>query len=131
MGYPAFGKVKTIVLPGPNGVLSLAQYKEIYGIDLREFLDLSNGEDIAIKKDILDNSLILIRQDRDLGDTHPLCPVCSVHFDSPYSAGSTDAKTTLCTSYNDSESDYYGIRLFLSKDVDFELDNVKIMVKEF
>lgn len=40
MGYPQFGKVKDVVLPVPaNEPLSLDEYKERYGIDLRDFIE--------------------------------------------------------------------------------------------
>ena len=42
MSYPVFGKVKTIVLPvpTPDDAISLQQYKDRYGIDLKDFLVL-------------------------------------------------------------------------------------------
>ena len=38
MGYPNFGKVKTITLPIPSTYMTYKQYKEKYGIDLKNIL---------------------------------------------------------------------------------------------
>lgn len=35
MGYPIFGKMKTITLPIPDAALTFAEYKDAYGIDLQ------------------------------------------------------------------------------------------------
>ena len=53
MGYPIFGKVKTVVLPCWNvddfDHLSNEQYKEKYGIDLEEIFELQEVGVPAIK----------------------------------------------------------------------------------
>ena len=58
MGYPAFGKVKTIVLPRPIDEVSLKQYRELYGIDLMKFIDVA-GNVVGLKEEIFRNSLLL------------------------------------------------------------------------
>ena len=51
MGYPNFGKVKTVVLPIPNEELTLDEYKEKYGIDLRELVTVSDDY-VSLRGDI-------------------------------------------------------------------------------
>ena len=47
MGYPAFGKVKTITLPIPDSSMTFAKYKNAFGIDLQQ---LENTELILLKE---------------------------------------------------------------------------------
>lgn len=47
MGYPNFGKVKTITLPIPERTMSFAEYKNAFGIDLEE---LENTELLLLKE---------------------------------------------------------------------------------
>ena len=47
VSYPKFGKVKTIVLPIPTDDVSVAEYKDQFGIDLSEFMT-TDGENIYI-----------------------------------------------------------------------------------
>lgn len=46
MSYPAFGKVKTIVLPVSSKMpeMSIKDYKKLTGIDLGEYLSLNGGD---------------------------------------------------------------------------------------
>lgn len=49
MGYPNFGKVKTIVLPTPDENLSYEQYKEKFGIDLKDIVKIASNGLIILK----------------------------------------------------------------------------------
>lgn len=43
MGYPQFGNVKTVVIPVPKEDMSVQEYKNAYGIDLRDIVLLDKG----------------------------------------------------------------------------------------
>ena len=62
MGFPNFGKVKTITLPftGYEVEMPISEYKEKYGIDLRELLRLDTAHGLILLKD--DNSLVLLNK---------------------------------------------------------------------
>lgn len=53
MGYPNFGKVKTLTLPIPDSSMTFAEYKNAYGIDLEQLENTAlillreSNEDIA------------------------------------------------------------------------------------
>lgn len=55
--YPQFGKVKTIVLPIPSSPLTYQQYKEAYGIDLKDFLIVNSNGNLLLEK--LPNTLLM------------------------------------------------------------------------
>lgn len=58
MGYPQFGKVKTIVLPiGPLQNYSYEEYKKLYGIDLKDIFVIK--DEYIVPKD--SNTLILFK----------------------------------------------------------------------
>ena len=130
MGYPAFGKVKTITLPSPDESLTIEGYKEKYNIDLKDFIELIEGN-IKIKDEILNSSLILVMQSKYLGTTSPLVPVCRERVISSYEAGVSDAITRLCTTYNVDDEDYWGIELQVVKNGTFDFDHLIIYTKEF
>ena len=130
MSYPNFGKVKTIVLPCPDEPMSIEEYKNAYGIDLRGMIVLKDNN-IEFKNDILESSLILLRQSRAVGDITPLVPVMGVYSAYTYESGVTPADTKLLTRYNNEENGYYGIQLKINEDVEFKLDNLLIQTMEF
>lgn len=126
MGYPIFGKVKNIVLPcDTSDPLTLDQYKEKYGIDLKEFLVVENN----VIKFKADNSVIYIQTRNEQGaqavyGTSFLCPVTSSLI-TAYESGQSSAKLMLGV-YNNDEQDYCGIGLTIDKDDEYTLDNVKV-----
>ena len=129
VSYPIYGKVKTIVLPIPAGVLTLDQYKENYGIDLKEFIGLeANG---AITMSFPRNTQVLLDAE-DIAGVNTFMPAIkgsllsiSASISTSYSAGATDANITI-GAYNYDDSGIIGLQIECDKDVSFELDNLKI-----
>lgn len=122
--YPTFGKIKTIVLPTPDHPLTLEEYQEQFGIDLKGFLTLD-----SITKCIefhADNSLVLIKI---IGAVSQFLR-CITSFDyTPFDEGNDDAVTILGW-YNAPEEQYEGLRLIIDKDTSFSLANVKVSFYE-
>ena len=124
VSYPQFGKVKTIVLPIPANSISLDEYKEKYGIDLREYIYL-DGHEIKLKN--VENALILIDDiDSNLvGSIRTLRPIISLGIQQ-WTSGSLDGSTIFGCVYNVADEVYEGLELIIDKDDDFTLDNVHV-----
>lgn len=128
MGYPAFGKVKTIVLPIAKGDnLSISEYKEKYGIDLKEYLFVDASGNLYFDTSKYLFLVRLIDADRSTYHFNSFNVIIS-SLVTTYDAGSTDATLQLMTSPVD-EADW-SIKFEIDKDVDFLLDNVRISYYE-
>lgn len=131
MGYPAFGKIKTLTLPIPSQPMTLEEYKERYGIDLLEYVSLSDGGYINFNAH---NSYVLLSEtnyENEGGDdeivlncTNIIIPIASVVV-SVWDSGKNDAETKLGI-YNPSDGTMGGLMFSVSKNQSFTLDNVKI-----
>lgn len=117
--YPNFGKVKTIVLPIPEfGNFTINQYKEKYGIDLRDILKVE-GSEIIVKT----NAFILLFDAVGTIWSRYLFPN---DFSSvSYEEGSADAE--LVWIYKDSNGDVsIGIQFFIDKNDPCDIENLKL-----
>lgn len=130
MGYPSFGKVKTIVLPCPSysDTLSISQYKEKFGIDLSEYLILDNG---YIYFDAKGNLILINSFDIDsvgehisYGLNHAIVPLVATKQLSWLSG--SDTGVLKLGIYEVTDDDCYGLYIFVDKDDDFTMDNVRI-----
>ena len=76
MSYPAFGKVKTIVLPIPGEELTLNEYRDKYGIDLREFIK------VTATNILLDFGCahVLLKETKEFGETFAFSNVSFVRY---------------------------------------------------
>lgn len=132
MGYPAFGKVKTIVLPVPGEQMKFTEYKEKYGIDLKEFFEVKEN-DINLKN--VKNAVIYF----DLSDVSDNAPVEFIGKLLPlgatiYASQSYESKVTSGAIYykipyynSDNIIDFIGyISIELSKDEELSIDNARI-----
>ena len=131
MGYPNFGKVKTVVLPLTDEALTINEYKEKYGIDLKQFIVLDDGGFITLDNNFLDSTLILIRQSKSSGATTPLVPCQKVVTEAAYIADNQQATTLLASCYNEAEEGFYGLALFIEPSAEFSVDNIRINTREF
>lgn len=124
MTRPIFGKMKTIVLPAPeNGIpLTLADYKEKYGIDLTEWLYLEEG---YIKFNFPKDTLILIQDDGGNlfsdGGYIGIIPVSAGYLASEWESGVNPAETRI-GSHDGTGTN--GIDFQIPASEDFELSNV-------
>ena len=140
MAYPNFGKVKTIVLPIPYSWIGIDEYKEKYGIDLKEFIKLNfTSKSIELEKS--PNTLILI----DLSDSidyagfiglPALVPLGSFSVMDPeyYDSGVNDATLNYMLFKYSTDDGLLGLailRFRISKDDDFSYDNLKISVVDY
>ena len=127
MGYDIFGKSKTIVLPVP-GVqgMSLEEYKNKYGIDLKDFIRL-DGTRITFNTNhsliLIDGStydgLLLVN-----GIENAIIPSTDSSLED-YVAGSSDARLTIGV-YNVEEEIVCGISFYLSRNKEFSIDNIEL-----
>lgn len=133
MGYPYFGKVKTIVLPLPPEQIKFAEYKEKYGIDLKEFFEVKEN-DINLKN--VKNAVIYF----DLSDVNGAAPVEFIGELLPlggtiYESQSYESKVKTGAIYyriphynsKDNIIDFIGyISIEISKDEELSIDNAII-----
>lgn len=117
--YPPFGKVKTIVLPIPDSPMNVDEYKQKYGIDLKELFALTNDYNIKLKDN--KNALFLLSDDVCL---HPILG----RDGEAYEEGSNDAKLELIAEIYSGGS--YGLSLTIDKDDAFKWNNVIIQYFE-
>ena len=117
--YPPFGKVKTIVLPVKNIPYgsSIEEYKELFGIDLKDFIELDEDGYINFKPKPNDFYLL---QCEILGGGFVLLPIATVGR-TKYVFGNTDGDLSL-QGIENSE----GIVFWVDSSDDFTLENVKI-----
>ena len=124
-----FGKVKTIVLPGNAEAeklqFTIEEYKETYGIDLRDFLVLKEMC-IRLNPKVVVNTQILVEFGTPLGAT-VLCPAVEDMI-SEYQSGEDDASTEL--SFVTSNGNI-GLRFKISKAKPFDISNLEVQVLEF
>ena len=134
MGYPNFGKVKTIVLSCCNqdDEISIEEYKNRYGIDLKEFLSVNaNKKTLEFKAK---NSMVLVESTTvnlaGMDSTNILIPVTRSFMSAHDVDAGVDAVLIL-GGYNESESSIYGINFRVPHRKDLNLDNVVISYKGF
>lgn len=132
MAYPNFGKVRTLVLPTdflvekPAGI-SLDQYKNHYGIDLKDFIYIDENEKILRLKN-LDKTLLLLstnfynNEATDVLNT--ILPI-SYFESSPFVEGSSNARLKISCFTSE-----YAIQIYIDQDEAFTLDNAKIAIVE-
>ena len=128
MGYPNFGKVKTIVLPCPSDSLTIAQYKERYGIDLSNYLRL---EDASIYFKAPENTLILLNDEGGQTTADFISRVNTISFieKQEWEEGNTDGVLNFGAWYVPSENAYEGLSFVISKSEEFKLENLLIIAK--
>ncbi len=142
MGFPNFGKVKTITLPIPHEPMSIAEYKAKYGIDLKEFLYISDDSNLYFKaipntRILFDISEVL----KSFGSYNNATLIdLSTMFtvdngSSAYVSGTTDGRKCYCVrSYLGEENALtpeYVIVLKLDKSKELNLDNITIVGMEY
>ena len=133
ISYPKFGKVKTITLPIEHNTLTWEEYKEKYGIDLRDLVRLNSGKQIVLKEE----SLIIFNlsevQNTGYSDIPAMLPLPSTLLSVPYSA-SDDALLSFFINHFDSGSGeiipFLSIDLIIRKENDLDLDNLEIQITE-
>ena len=137
MSYPPFGKVKTIVLPVPTEELTYSQYKEKYGIDLKDVLELSEGI-IFFKSS---KSTMILFDVTDIKETYHnqllnLIPAGSLPVtSSEYAEGSVDGRldfTILSYDFNEDALLVIGQIFFrIARNVEFSFENMTIVGGEY
>ena len=127
-GYKNNRATKTIILPipmGGEGDLSYQEYKERYGIDLKEVIDLDSSHGNVIFKE---NVILLIKS-----QDYPNLPINvppNNFIIADYESGSSDLDLQLW--YQDSTAAMgYGVRFLISQDDPFDWDHLVIGPMEF
>ena len=124
MGYPIFGKVKTITLPLPAVNMSIEEYKNHYGIDLKPYIELMEDGNFWF---VCDGYIILDVKDSDINFNHKLTTiryqnVLSFEYNE-YIEGVQDGQTYL-------RGLVYSLLLQLPKNAPFTLDNIEVIGAE-
>lgn len=125
-----FGKVKTIVLPGnlksEKTKYTIDEYKEAFGIDLRELLVLKDSQ-INLNPKVFENAQILVEFATITGAV-VLCPA----FPDPesiYASGETDGVMKLM--YVSPSGNYgAGLRFEIPMEETFDISNLLISIIE-
>ena len=123
MGYKMPIVCKEIYLPILTNNTSLEEYKEMYGINLKEFIRIRNNE-IQIVFPHFTKVFLVYNQE----DTYP--NISKVGMPNrvgvvQYSAGSSAAHTQII--YEDHEEGYgFGLIFEVDKDLDLTVDNIVI-----
>lgn len=127
MSYSAFGKVKTIVLPiNGNEDLSYEQYKEKYGIDLKDVIYLQ-GTSIRIREGAL--VLVQAKPSSEMGyDYFPSLFAPNYYQQEDWKEG--NAQGILSLGLVDTGSAAHGIRFYVESDDEFKIENVNVMFFE-
>lgn len=121
MGYPNFGKVKTITLPMkdlPYGA-TLEDYKKLYGIDLKQWVRLSGGDTISLK--LPENAFVLIQSGFGNIRNSIASPILETG-PKKYVANSDNGELVLYTNIEKSE----GLILYVESDREFTIENVQL-----
>lgn len=130
MGYPVFGKVKTIVLPtNLTQPVTIEEYKDLFGIDLKDFIYLD--ADYHVIKIKAPNTMFLLDMnglDYVFGNYGDHLESAHSIMISSYTAGSDSATTFLWTANNSLEGE--GIVLNIDKDSPFSIDNLMVSISE-
>lgn len=128
--YPNFGKVKTIVIPVPIEQLNINEYKEKYGIDLRDFVLLDKQYGRMYLKP---NAFYLIDFNTAVGSSligeesanfAGLFPISKLNA-SAYVSGNVDAKLRIETP----AEDFY-LEIGIPNTLEFSYDNLYIFFNE-
>ena len=133
MGYKNFQVPKTIYLPisRADEDLTLAQYKEKYGIDLKPFIIL-NGDSLGGSVDFkfpMNTEIKMVLIDDSYSTTIPAVGnITNVDMVDYYVEGSTDGVTAVLYS-TINESFGWGMNFAIKKETAFNIDN--ILVSEF
>ena len=128
-GYKKFSVAKTIVLPIPEEFISVQDYKDKYGIDLKELVEMVNGH---ICLNLTDN-IVFLRSP--VGETvieiprfgkanQPIFPITACKANR-YISGSQDGAYVYGVHSNDT-SDIGGIEFRVDNSVDFDFDHLTI-----
>lgn len=127
MSYENFGVVKTLVLPIPETEISVDEYKERFGIDLKEYLILQDG---LIGFDFKNCIVYLSDYKNYVGGIvsgytqNFVFPIACIKYQA-WESGSNDGYLQL-GSYDSTQLVVDGLHLFIERDKDFEIDNIKI-----
>lgn len=131
MGYPNFGKVKTIVLPADHDEMTLEEYKQKYGIDIKSFLSISvsgGGDKGRISLVIPSNIFILINGD-DLAKAYNApqyggCQAITSIDNTDWDSGVSNAILILKGGHG------VGLYITCNKDNELNFDNIRIQGNE-
>ena len=123
MGYPNFGKVKTLVLPLPRNETSIDEYKNLYGIDLRDFVELSEEGIISLKNGLPNTSIFI--DDITLLESGIRLNATNGTMSQQYEEGVTDAIFGLIFT-GDGQNTGSIWEIIIPKDADFNIDNIKV-----
>lgn len=125
MGNPIFGKTKNLVLPVPNNYISIKDYKEAYGIDLSEMIEIVGNE---VRFNFKEGTSVYFDAHNILTDwfnsnQYGLIPLTSMDDNvqnQGYVSGSTDAMTSYIFFST------FSVRIKVSKDDELSIDNIQI-----
>lgn len=136
--YPPFGKVKTIVLPVPTDELTYSQYKQKYGIDLKDVFEIDADYYINFKNYRNSNILFDFTEVKTItGTVTPnLIPVgCLPSASTVYDEGAEDGKLEFFqiaySTADEATFANYVIKFVISKDMPWEIENMTIMGTEW
>ena len=131
MGYPIFGKIKNIVLPLPINDfddMTIEEYKEFSGIDLREVLELDQVNKRIVFKQT--NALYFFNcANYNSFNKITLLPVMIIesemcHFTLWNDTDGTPAKLEI--SLQDFDGEGFVIQFVISDKEEFDINNIKI-----
>ena len=135
MGYPIFGKIKNIVLPLPIyefNDMSIEEYKEFSGIDLRDIFELDHvNKRIRFKQT---NALYYFNAiDYNLFNNMGLLPINPVNSHEIFYEYWNDVNETnaiLQYSILDTDGNGLSIQFQISYRSDFDINNIKISMNQ-
>lgn len=133
MGYKNFQVPKEVYLPiTPNDDLTCDQYKEKYGIDIKQFIEIREGDIVVNSPSFTKLYIVLCQHDEgfNFGGERKVVTELESITESAYISGSSDGATVL-GSYSNVESAFGGIALCIDKSNDLLIDNVHIRPRIF
>lgn len=124
VSYPQY-KLTDIILPIEHGdYLSLEEYKQKYGIDIKKLLDIQiDGDNIICLFQPFNRYYIVDVSAR--GSIFPPTAMITLVGTQEYDEGSVDAYLMLAVEDINGDSGF-GIFITCSKDSDLTLDNIKV-----
>lgn len=128
MGYPNFGKVKTLVLPyvqEAEDPITIERYKELTGIDLHEFLSIVPTEGEYTIKFNAPGTLILLNLENATAFRFAGILAPNAMISAPYIAGDNEGKFEL--QFFDADANFgvaFSVRL--SETGDPTMENIRI-----